>query len=330
MCTAMTFRTKDFYFGRNMDIEYHFGERVVLTPRNLALPFRAHEELKHHFAILGMGSIEGEYPLYADAMNEKGLVMAGLNFPGNACYHPRREDKKYQITPYELIPWILGLCASVAEARALLEQVNLINIPFSEKLPLAPLHWIVADRESAIVAEPMEDGLKIYDNPVGVLTNNPPFWFHMTNLNQYMSLSAQSPENRFGEDLPLRPFGQGFGGLGLPGDASPASRFIRTAFLKWKSSCEQDEENSVSQVFHIMGRAAMVRGEVKTSKGLDDYTTYSACMNADRGIYYYRTYENDRITAVHMHRENLEHERLITYELNRQLSFAEETPVTSI
>lgn len=182
MCTAVTYEGMNFYFGRNLDLDVSFNEKVTITPRQFEFRFRNEAAIKSHWAMIGMAAVIDNYPLYYDAMNEKGLCMAGLNFPGNACYLSRKEGME-NIAPFEFIPFILGNCSSVEEAVAVLKNTILINEPFNDFLPLAPLHWIISDQKRSIVVEPMSHGLKIFDNPVGVLTNNPTFDYHLTNLN---------------------------------------------------------------------------------------------------------------------------------------------------
>lgn len=314
MCTCVTYENGDFYFGRNLDLDCSFGQRVVITPRNYPFTFKRMEPVSRHYGMIGMAAVMGGYPMYAEAVNEKGLCMAGLNFPGNACY-PVEGEKKYQVTPYELIPWILGQCSSVSEAAGYLRQADLAGLPFAPEVPLAPLHFMLADRRESLVAEPLEEGLKLYENPVGVLTNNPPFPFHLMNMRQYLNLTARAPENRFSESIDMKPFGQGMGAIGLPGDASPASRFVRTAFLRWNSRAPREEKASVSQFFHILDSVAMARGMVLTEEGREDITIYSCCVNARSGAYYFRTYDNHRIQKVDLRGEDLEGSRLTSYEL---------------
>lgn len=196
MCTAATYRSQDFYFGRTFDYEFNYGEEVTVTPRNYPFPATAQNALTEHYAMIGIAHMAGDYPLYYDAVNEKGLGMAGLNFPGNAVYS-KVQTGKDNIAQFEFIPWILGQCANVQEARVLLSHINLVDTPFNEKYPVSPLHWILADKEEAITIESVQEGLKIYDNPVGVLTNNPPFPIQMFRLNDYMSLSSESPTKPF-------------------------------------------------------------------------------------------------------------------------------------
>lgn len=264
--------------------------------------------------MIGMATVVEGYPLYAEAANEKGLCIAGLNFPENAYYPPQEAADKANISPFELPLWVLGQCASVEEARALLNRTHIVGIPFSERMPLAPLHWHIADRESSIVVECMQSGMRVYDNPAGVLTNNPPFDFQLTNLRQYMGLRSGEPDNSFGAGLALAPFGRGFGTLGLPGDFSPASRFVKAAFLRLNSVCEEEENSSVSQFFHLLDAVAMPRGAVRADDRWD-ITTYSCCINAAKGVYYYKTYDNSQITAVDMHREDLEGEQVKSFAL---------------
>ena len=173
MCTAATYCNGDFYFGRNLDYEFSYGEHVTITPRNY--PIRLHGgALDRHYAMIGMAHIQDDYPLYYDAVNEKGLCIAGLNFVGNAVYPPVTQGVA-SVAQYALIPWLLGTCANVAEARSALARVVIDGTPFAPELPCAQLHWLVADRSGCIVVESTADGLHVYDDPVGVLTNNPPF-----------------------------------------------------------------------------------------------------------------------------------------------------------
>lgn len=313
MCTAITFLTKDHYFGRNLDLEYSYQEAVTITPRNFALTFRCQDTLYRHYAIIGMAITADNYPLYYDATNEKGLSMAGLNFPGNAVYLPEEKNKD-NVAPFEFIPWILGQCQSVAEAKELLGRINLVNIHFSDTYQLSPLHWIIADKNCSITVEPMSDGIRIYENTVGVLTNNPPFDYHLYHLSEYMNITSEEATNRFAPSVPLTAYSRGMGGIGLPGDLSSASRFVKAAYTKLNSRCGDSESESISQFFHILGSVAQQRGCAKVGNGYE-ITVYSSCCNTSKGIYYYTTYENSQISAVSLHHENLNGKTLVTYPL---------------
>lgn len=314
MCTAVTYKTKDSYFGRSLDYEFSYQETITITPRNFPFHFRKVRGLKRHYAMIGVAYVVDEYPLYYDAVNEMGLGMAGLNFPDNADYKPEMPGKD-NISPFEFIPWVLGQCANIKEVKILLSRINIVNIPFSETLPLSPLHWIISGKEGSITVEAVKEGLKVYDNPVGILTNNPTFDIQMFNLNNYMSLSANPPVNHFCKELKLEAYSRGMGALGLPGDLSSASRFVKAAFTKMNSVSGDSESESVSQFFHILASVAQQRGCVCLGEDKYEITIYSSCCNMDRGIYYYTTYENSQISGVDMHREDLEGCRLISYHL---------------
>lgn len=317
MCTAISYKTKDHYFGRNLDLEYSYEESVVITPRYFPFKFRKEREFPKHYAIIGMAYVEGEYPLYYDATNEEGLSMASLSFPGNAVYKCEQDDK-YNVAPFEIIPWVLGQCHSVKEARILLEKTNLIKLAYNKVLPLTALHFMVSDKDESIVVEPMSDGLHVYDNPVKVLTNNPEFPYHLHHLNDYMNLTRKVPMNHFAKKLPLESYSRGMGAIGLPGDLSSASRFVRAAFTKWNALEGENETECVSQFFHILGSVEQQKGCVQLEKGDYEYTVYSSCCNTDKGIYYYKTYHNSRINAVDMRKADITGKNLMIYELNRE------------
>lgn len=317
MCTCISMKTQDVYFGRTLDLEYRFGERVVVTPRNYTFSLKSGEGFETWYAMIGMATVAGGYPLYAEATNEKGLSIAGLNFPGNARYTPA-EPGRLNLAPFELIPWAMGNFATLRELRRELERVHLTDTAFSEKAPLSDLHWMISDGKDSLVVEQTQTGFHIYDNPAGVLTNNPDFPFHQMNLNTYMNLSCRPAQNRFSKALELRPYGGGMGAIGLPGDDSPTSRFIRACFYKANSVCGQDEASSVAQFFHILDGVSIVRGASVLEDNQCNITTYACCANATRGVYYYKTYANNQITAVRMTDENMNAPRLAVYELEEK------------
>ena len=314
MCTAITYRTKDFYFGRTLDYEISYGDEVTITPRNYEFNFRHKQNIKNHYAIIGMAYVTENYPLYYEAVNEKGLGIAGLNFVGNAQYNKKIKGKD-NITQFEFIPWILSQSTTVKEAKKLIEKINFLDEPFSTNLPLAQLHWIISDSIESITVEAVKDGIKIYENPVGVLTNNPTFDKQMFELNNYMNLSTKSPKNTFAKSLNLEKYSRGMGAIGLPGDLSSQSRFIRAAFVKMNSVSKEEEKESVSQFFHILNSVEQQRGCCELDDGIFEITIYTSCCNASKGIYYYTTYDNHQITAIDMHKENLNSENLIRYPL---------------
>ncbi|WP_298537638.1 choloylglycine hydrolase [uncultured Methanobrevibacter sp.] len=323
MCTASEYITENHYFGRNFDYEISYNERVCVTPRNYEFKFRKIDDMQSHYAIIGITAGIDEYPLYYDACNEKGVAIAGLNFAGNAIYREIEEDM-VNVTPFEFIPYLLSQAESVEDVKKLLENLNMVNINFSENLPLSPLHWMISDENSSIIVEPLENGLKVYDNPVGVLTNNPTFDMQLFNLNNYRNLSVKTPENTFSKNLELDTYSRGMGAIGLPGDLSSASRFVKVAFTRENSFSGASESESVSQFFHILGSVEQQKGlTFIDDPDLYEYTIYSSCYNTNKCILYYKTYDNHQITAVDLNNENLEGDSLVFYPLidDAQINF---------
>ena len=319
MCTAITYKTRDTYFGRTLDVECSYGEQVAVMPRRAKVSLAEGRGLDEHYAIIGMAHVSSGVPLYFDAANEHGLCMAALNFPRYARYFPRTEERE-NIPPFELILRILSLCRDIREARELLKRASIWDICFSDELPSTPLHWMIADKSGgSIVVESVSDGLKIYDDPVGVLTNSPPFDYHMNRLCDYLNLVSHPPKSDFA-GVPLEPYSMGMGAVGLPGDLSSSSRFVRASFTRLCSVSGDGEEQSISQFFHILGSVEQIRGCVYLPDGRAELTAYTSCINACRGVYYYKTYENSRICAIDMHTCDLDCSELYLFPLEREQS----------
>lgn len=317
MCTAASFKNKNTYFGRTLDYEFSYGEKVTITPRNYPFEFRHLGLNNNHYAIIGMAHIHNDYPMYYDAMNEYGLGMAGLNFVGNAKYNEVIEGKE-NVAQFEFISFILSTCKNVLEAKNKIKEINLVKTPYNEYYPAAKLHWILRDTNDCIVVEAMEDGLHIYDNKTGALTNNPPFNYQLENLKKYVSLNNDEPNKSFSFNEAF--YSRGMGSVGLPGDLTSQGRFVRVVYTAHFSVASPDEKSSVNQFFHILESAWQTRGLCKIN---DKYeiTIYASCMNLNEGIYYYKTYDNPQISAVYLKNENLNSSKLISYDLAKESIF---------
>ena len=320
MCTSLFIgsekRGKHSLFGRNMDIEAHFGETVVITPRAYPFHLRCLPDEKTHYAIIGMATIREGFPLYADAMNEKGLCMSGLHFPGNAVYTPREKvpDGIRRVAPFELVPYLLGTCGTVQEVKAVLQSAVIVDVPFSNILPNTPLHWHIAAPDGAVILEAVADGLRIYDDTVGVLTNNPPYPFHVTNLRRYAGLS-ENPLPEEGSDRqkthPGETYDLGVGLVGLPGDATSPARFVRCATLKRLTAWESLTHNeALGQFFRLLGAVAVPYGVVLTKEGACHATRYSCCMDTETMTYHVLTDQTITPFSVTLTKERCEGELL--------------------
>lgn len=324
MCTSIIFSPKDHYFGRNLDLEISFGQKVVITPRNYVFNFRKMPAIKKHYAMIGIAITPKDYPLYFDAVNEAGLGMAGLNYPDNAVYHDVQENKD-NISPFELIPWILSQCQTVAEAKQLLAKINLVNINFDKDYQLSPLHWLIADKTGqSLVLESDQDGLHLYDNPVGALTNNPSFPKQLFSLNNYATVSPQMPKNTIVPGLKLGKYSRGLGSRHLPGGMDSQSRFIRACFNKSHAPTSTDEAENVNTYFHILHAVEQQKGLDQVGPNSFEYTIYSDGTNLEKGIFYYTTYNKRQITRIDMHKENLDGDALISYPIDDKVSFINE------
>ena len=323
MCTAISIKGNNHYFGRNLDLEKRYGESIVITPRNYIFRYKSGEIERRHFAIIGTALVVENYPLYFDGTNEYGLSVAGLNFVGNA-YHSAREDpNKINLAPYEILPYILGKCRSVDESEEFIKKINIVDKRFTDNLQNAQLHWMISDKSKSITWENTQDGSIIYPNPIGVLTNNPPFDYQMMNLNNYMGLSSAEPINKFSDKVKLENYSRGMGALGLPGDNSSVSRFVRCSFNKLNSRINGLENEEITQFFHILSSVEQIEGTVMVGNNYER-TQYSSCCNTDTGEYFYKTYENSQINAIKMHNENLDSDKLISYKMgvSQQIRYA--------
>ena len=313
MCTAATYQTRNFYFGRNLDYERSYGESVVITPRNWPLALRRGAVMETHYAMIGMAHMQDGFPLYYDAVNEKGLCIAGLNFVGNAVYHPPVAERE-NVAQFELIPWLLGRCATLTEARQLLEQVNITDTPFCTGLPAAQLHWMVAGRRLS------RGGVGGRRRPClrrsGGGADQQPAVSHAAVRPEQLRTAVAGAA---GEPLRAGPAAGDIqprhGGHGPARGLSSQSRFVRAAFVRANSVSGDGEAESLSQLFHILGSVEQQRGCCRLNDGACELTLYTGCCNADRGVYYYTTYDNGQITAVDMHRADLDGDAPVSYPL---------------
>lgn len=315
MCTSFTFKTKDFYFARTLDYFCSFKEKVIICKRNYPFKFKEYKTILNHYAIIGLGALIDNYPFYFDACNEKGLCMAGLNFVGYAKYNSKINNK-INITPYEFIPYILSTCSNIDEAYKLIENINLVAIPYNDELPISELHFIISDKNKSLTIESTINGLKIYDNKIGILTNNPTFDFQMFALNNYIHLTSKDVINTFSQRIELDNYSLGLGCYGLPGDFSSQSRFVKTAYIKYNSICNDDEISSINQCFQIMDSVAQVDGCIINNENKYFKTLFKTLYNATKGIYYYTTATNRQVNAVLLNNIDLNGTNLKAYEIN--------------
>ncbi len=294
MCTAVSMTGEYPFFGRTLDVDKDYGQKVESLPANSRIEFRHLPSLDSHPAVLGMAVRAGKTLLFFDGVNEDGLCAAALNFPEYACYHPEKIGAR-NIASFEFVTWVLCSCKSADEAESLLVNTNITAESFSENMPTTPLHWIIADKTRSITVESVSEGLKIYENSVGVLTNAPPFPYHLTRLSDFMNLSPSLPENNAFPLLNTEIYSGGLGAVGLPGDFSSVSRFIRAAFVKNHIEKEAGKDKNILRFFHIMDSVFVPKGCVKNTEGGLMHTAYTCCIDPAEPAYYYTTYGDRNI-----------------------------------
>ena len=312
MCTAVY---TGGLFGRTLDLEYSLNEEIVLTPRRYNFDFLYAPRATEHYAIIGTAHVSGNTPLYYDGINEAGVGVAALNFPGCATYHEPR-DNGYNIASFELIPWILSRCESVDSAEKLLSDTTITDDSFSVALSSTPLHWMIADRNRAITVESTENGLQIHRNEVGVMTNSPFFDYHMTKLSEYMHLDAKNSDNSLCRGVNLTAYSRGMGAIGLPGDWSSSSRFVRAVYALNHTESGGGVEDKISKFFHIMDTVSVPDSCVKTDEGINVRTVYTSCGDLSLGEYYYTTYGCRRIACVGIRDFSLDGNKLVRVKMN--------------
>lgn len=319
MCTAIRFNER--LFGRTFDFERSFGEELIVTPRGRMKI----GEAENRYAIMGIGVIVGEKPLYFDGVNEWGLCAAALNFPHYAVYGAG--EGKAAISSAHLISLILGFCRSVTEAREMLSNIIVNGRGADEKTPPTPLHWMLSDPRESAVVEPLSDGLSVRENPVGVLTNSPNFDYHLARLADLTHLDAKNPLTKNASPL----YSRGMGAVGLPGDFSSSSRFLRAAFLKENCDCTsgdgQDKADGtpggVGQAFNIFSSVAIPHGAVLSDEGEAVFTRYTALMDMDSPTYYLTTAACRTIRKATLTDSLCEGEHIVKFPIYREEIIAE-------
>ena len=318
MCTSRALPAPDgrHLFGRTRDLDTHFGEAVTITPRRFRFSFGGGSPQSIRYAILGMAAVADGYPLYAEAMNEAGLCMAGLRFAESAAYADPSVPTagKRDLAPWELIPYLLGNCATVSEARQALSEIRVVAKPFSDTLPAAPLHWHMADADpthGGLVVEVTAAGMRLYEAETGALANEPPYPAQLAALQ-----AAEIGRAHGGLVVESEPTKKAHGRslvepdpTALPAGYGSPARFARASILRrwWLergSTCAavdgttQTAGYAVAQFFSLLGAVSPTAGAVMTPEGGCHRTLYTCCMDTAAGVYYYKTETDAAVRSV--------------------------------
>ena len=314
MCTGVRFSDDkgNMYAGRNLDWECGYGEKVSITPRNFKRAY-AFEPADTGYATIGTCIVVEDTPLYFDCGNEKGLYVAGLNFPGYAQYEKDQVAGKTNIAAYEFPLWVASKFATVDEAEAALANVAIVGKPINEKFPVSLLHFFICDGSRSIVVEYMADGMHIHHDDVDVLTNQPTFDWQMEHLRSYLSLSPQFvPSVKWGK-AELAPYGSGGQVTGMPGSTYSPDRFVRVAYYNTHYPVQTGEAANITRLYRTLGSVEQILGGALMEDGTSEYTIYTGGFSAASKTYYLSLYEDPSIKSYPMDAIDLDGTEIYTF-----------------
>ena len=238
-----------------------------------------------------------------DGINEAGLYVGLFYFPGYASYaDATKADASRAMGPHEYGIWLLGNFANVGEVTANFDKVVLTPVVVAALKEVPPVHFVVHDRTGkSIVIEPVDNVLKLHENPLGVMTNSPTFDWHMTNLRNYVNLSATNVPPIALRDIKLAQFGEGSGMHGLPGDFTPPSRFVRAVAFSQAAIASDTAQQSVLQAFHILNNFDIPLGSVRQMMGgtsIAEFTAWTSASDLKNLRWHFRTYNDQSIRSI--------------------------------
>lgn len=327
MCTEFMIKSEDGHVVVSRSMEFNRDIKpceVVIFPAKLEFqsPTPNHVKDPHSLAwtnkyrFAGI-STNGQHFRIADGMNDRGLSIGGLYFKPYCGYqHEKHSEQRNDWLANEMVgTWILGSFATVKEVQ---EELPAIPV-FGEENPylneVIPVHLGVHDREgNYIVIEYIKGHLHIHENPVGVMTNSPPFDWQLINLDNFVNLHCRNAEMIHLGKRELDPTGQGSGMLGLPGDYTPPSRFVRTAFLLHSAKGITGSEDAVNLAQHLLNNVDIARGTIRDSSEYDEqdeYTWWAVIKDLHDCRLYFRTYENMTLRLVDLNHKRFSHEKHI-------------------
>lgn len=307
-CTAITLGAIDGSYIQARTQEwgaFDLNSNVLVTPRDMEFQSKALDGSQglswtSKYGVVGLDLFNLRH--YADGLNEQGLTVSVLFLPGTTefpTYDP--ELSQQSIDPADLAMWLLTSFANIDEVRAELPNVQISPRPMPAlDNTIPPIHWLISDATgNTVVVEYYDKELHIFDNPVGVLTNSPEFPWHLTNLRNYIGLSAAPHDPIEVGDLNLEPLGVGTGMLGLPGDFSPPSRFVRAVALRNTARPLSDGEDAMSEAFRILNSFDIPIGATDVP-GMDiiGSTQWTTVSDSKALNYYYTTQFNSRVRLV--------------------------------
>lgn len=325
MCTSVTFlsETGDNFLARTMDFGFELKGRPVVMPRHQTVPSDVDGfEYSMKYGFVGAGRALGNYIL-VDGVNEKGVSAAALYFSDEAKFADKPQTGKVNVAPHEVLNWILGNAESCSSLAKLIDQLNIVAVPV-KGLGIngpVPLHWIITDRSGdSYVLEVMADGVHYMKNPVGVMTNSPDFGWHLKNLSNYTELQPTPHPARSFDGYQVSSFGPGSGALGMPGDYTSVSRFVRTVYMR-EYTDQTSTDQTVTELSHVLNAVEIPKGVKIKQDGSEDYTQYRGYMDTQNLIYYMQPYHDQTMYQVTLTEELMNRPKPTEFPLADQQQF---------
>ena len=327
-CTGIRIEPKDgsVIVGRTMEFAADLRSNVIVIPRAMEYVGSAPGDRpgcrwKSTYASIGANGFN--VPAIVDGLNEKGLAVAIYYFPGYAKYQEvKAEDGGRTIAPWELPVYLLGTCADVTEAVQAVRRIRVAEVAQKDMGFVPPCHYIVHDAaRRCVVLEYVGGELKIHDNPLGVITNSPTFDWHLTNVRNYVNLSVNNAPPIDVAGIKFGGLGQGSGMLGLPGDFTPPSRFVRAVAFSQSALPVATADQAVLQAFHILNQFDIPKGAARSvdrGKETADYTLWTSVCDLTNHRYYFRTFDNSRIRMIALKKSDLDAPKIKTFSMAGQ------------
>lgn len=309
-CTGIILRSEDgvTVAARTMEFSFDIQSNIAVVPAGTKITTLSWDDKNEGFtyeAKYGFGGANclGR-PVVVDGVNEKGLYFGAFYFAGSAKFEQLSEQNRGKaISSEELGNWILSQFASIEELKKALPQKVVVGTHIDVIDGFAPFHYTVTDSTGAsVVIQYTKAGLTFFDNTVNAVTNDPTFDWHKTNLQNYVGLSPVNREEVTVGRLKLRPFGQGTGLFGLPGDHSSPSRFVRAVAFANTALPSHNASETIFTAFHILNTFDIPKGSIReaSGEGLTDYTVWTSAADTKNATYYYKTYKTQAVESVNI------------------------------
>lgn len=306
-CTGIQVQATDgaVMFARTLEFGTPLKSNIMFVPTDQSWASSTPDNKKgktwnNTYAFLGTNILDER--IFIDGINEKGLYVGGFWFPNMANYaKPVGEATSRMMAPVDVVSFLLGTCSTLKGVEKAFENIEIVGVKNEQLGIIPPMHWIVIDNAgNAIIIEPLAGEIVIAKNPVGVFTNSPQFLWHLQNLSNYINLSAENISSKKFKEYTATATGEGTGMMGIPGDYTPPSRFVRAALLRNAATPAKTADEALNQAFMLISNVSIAKGIARNGLKIADYTQWTAVYDLQQKRCYFRTYMNQDIRVVHL------------------------------